>query len=113
MRTGTTTHDGKGETMNQQLLECDRDTHRLIAVIVKRLRDEIPTLKPFDSLSLAMDLTVCHNLGHVNLSRLARMHIGDLGHDVGGIHRHLDRHTGELGECFVPRCGRRQDAKAN
>jgi hypothetical protein len=30
----------------------------------------------------------------------------DFFHDVAGIHRHMNRDTGELMNCFVPRCAR-------
>lgn len=31
-------------------------------------------------------------------------------HDVGGIHRHLQRWDGKLGGCFVPRCAKTSPA---
>ena len=36
----------------------------------------------------------------------------NFGHDVFGIYRHLDRTTGKLMNCFVPRFAQRQSAAA-
>jgi hypothetical protein len=89
--------------MDAKLLTCDRKTTDLIRTIVTRLREEHLVAK-FDALSLFMDLTVCHNLGYVDLARLRDAAIGDFAHDISGIHSYLDRETGELTDCFVLRC---------
>lgn len=89
--------------MDNELLSCDRETNELIVEITRRLRREIPNIT-FDVMSLCMDLTACHNLEHVHLPTLLGAALGDFVHDIGGIHEHLDRETGELGGCFVPRC---------
>lgn len=34
---------------------------------------------------------------------------GDFLHDVSGIHHHMDRSTGVLGDCFLPRYTRPQE----
>ena len=55
------------------------------------------------SLQLGMDIALCH---HRTPLRLEALLIGDddtLTHDLVGIHRHLDRLTGELREGFKPR----------
>lgn len=52
----------------------------------------------------AMDITAVHCNGRP--LRLRELYLADdfnFSHDVFGIHRHLDRETGELGWCFVPR----------
>ena len=57
-----------------------------------------------ETLLVAMDLTVCHLNGHpLDLPRLLAFPLGDFGHDVNGIRRHLDRQTGELTGGFQPR----------
>ena len=85
------------------VLSCDRSAFDLIAAIGRRLREEVPTVQ-FDPLSLAMDLTVCQNRGHVDLQALLDAPYGTFVHDLDGIHNHLDRETGELADCFLPRC---------
>lgn len=56
-------------------------------------------------IDLLMDLEACHSNGcPLDLSRMAASQRDfDLVHDVAGIHRHLDRATGKLGELFRPR----------
>lgn len=54
--------------------------------------------------STSMDLIACHT--HANPLDLAAMEKGDefdVMHDIAGIARHLNRGTGELGGCFIPR----------
>ena len=72
--------------------------------ISKRSR---PTL-----LDIEMDLTACHANGcPLNLDRMIDATREDAGsplhfslwHDVTGIHRHLNRETGKLEDCFMPR----------
>lgn len=46
----------------------------------------------------------------LDLERLAGFPDFDFAHDVYGIMRHMDRTTGKLGGCFLPRCARREDA---
>lgn len=53
---------------------------------------------------LAMDLIACHLNGNpLDLSSLLSAPYFDFVHDVWGIHRHINRATGELENCFVPR----------
>lgn len=55
-----------------------------------------------------MDLTACHANGNLlDLDRMVGEIIADggrnLGHDFFGIRRHINRQTGQLEGCFVPR----------
>jgi hypothetical protein len=57
-----------------------------------------------DLLSLEMDLTACHANGcPLKLAELLHADDANFTHDVLGIRTHLDRHTGRLGDCFLPR----------
>jgi hypothetical protein len=54
--------------------------------------------------TLAMDIEACHCNGcPLKLADLANAPLGDLTHDVFGISRNIDRTTGKLKNCFVPR----------
>lgn len=54
-----------------------------------------------------MDLTACHANGTpLRLAELLKADDGNFGHDVFGIRRHIDRETGKLGDCFLPRYAR-------
>ena len=62
-----------------------------------------------DYVDTEMDITACHCNGcPLDLSKLLNASDADFGHDVFGIRRHLDRSTGELMDCFVPRCARQE-----
>lgn len=55
-------------------------------------------------LELRMDLTATHASGcPLRLANLLSAPSGDFAHDVFGIRQHIDRETGQLGECFLPR----------
>lgn len=50
-----------------------------------------------------MDIECCHATIPLRLDELLRADDVNFAHDVGGIRRHLDRQTGEMWNCFVPR----------
>jgi hypothetical protein len=51
-----------------------------------------------------MDLTACHLNGcPLRLEDMAKADDFNFAHDVLGIRRHLNRETGQLEDCFVPR----------
>jgi hypothetical protein len=52
----------------------------------------------------AMDITAAHANGcRLKLEELLGAEPFDFAHDVFGIRRHLNRETGELEDCFMPR----------
>lgn len=69
---------------------------RADAIAVRMGREPIP--------QLIMDIVACHANGTpLDLQRLLDAPEFDFVHDVWGIHKHIDRTTGELGDCFLPR----------
>ena len=75
----------------------------LIALIV----DRVELLHPLgdNRMKLYMDLTACHLNGTpLKLAEMIDMADADFIHDINGIVKHIDRTTGKLGDCFVPRC---------
>lgn len=51
-----------------------------------------------------MDIRACHANGTpLRLEELLRADDGNFGHDVFGIRRYIDRTTGQLTDCFLPR----------
>lgn len=53
---------------------------------------------------LTMDITATHANGcPLKLDELIQARDSDFVHDVFGIRRHIDRRTGQLGDCFLPR----------
>lgn len=79
---------------------------KLISRIVKRA---VSTAKKrgieLDHRIMDMDLTACHANGTpLDLPKLLASDEFNFSHDVFGIRRHIDRETGELKDCFSPRC---------
>ena len=59
----------------------------------------------YPRLDLTMDLSAAHSNGcKIDFHKLLDADIGTLGHDILGIRRYIDRKTGKLTQCFVPRC---------
>jgi hypothetical protein len=60
-------------------------------------------------IDLEMDLSATHANGcPLDFAKLLRADRFNFAHDICGIVRHLDRTTGELTQCFDPRCSRPQ-----
>lgn len=82
----------------------DQD-YLLIAKIAKRavllgMKLEVEV----DCTEISMDITACHANGNpLRLADLLKADNGNFGHDVFGIRRFLDRETGKLTGCFLPR----------
>ncbi len=73
------------------------DRTRLLARQVGRAQLQV------DPLSMRMDLAAVHAKTPMRLAELAGADDFNLTHDMFGIMSHLDRETGELRDCFVPR----------
>jgi hypothetical protein len=57
-----------------------------------------------ETLEIDMDVTAVHANGcRLNLEKLFAFPDFDFMHDITGMNRHLDRNTGKLRDCFVPR----------
>ena len=58
----------------------------------------------YDKMTAVMDIDACHCNGNpLRLQELLCADDTDFGHDVFGIRKYLDRQTGKLTQCFVPR----------
>lgn len=62
-----------------------------------------------DRLNFEMDITATHANGcPLKLAELLAADDFNFAHDVAGIYRHLDRTTGKLLDCFLPRFAQKQ-----
>lgn len=57
----------------------------------------------YTPMELLMDLTATHHVCPLKLEELSTTDDGNFAHDVFGIRRHLNRRTGQLEDCFLPR----------
>jgi hypothetical protein len=91
-------------------MNASRTDIDLIYRIVDRALELMPDARR-QKLQLVLSVTACHLNGcPLELEDLAKAPAGDLAHDVFGIHRHVDRASGELLDCFLPRYARRGGA---
>jgi hypothetical protein len=62
-------------------------------------------VKGHDKQSAYMDIEACHCNGMpLDLGKLLAADEFNFAHDIFGIRRHINRKTGEIEGCFVPRC---------
>ena len=78
---------------------------RVLAVIVDRARGDAGIRRKY--IDLMLDLQVAHSTCALDLAGLVNAKDGDFLHDVWGIINNLNRDTGELENCFIPRFARR------
>ncbi len=81
----------------------------LIAKIADRAVDAAPGV--YRKQDALMDITAAHCNGcPLDLPGLLAADAFTFSHDVFGIRRHLNRDTGEMMGCFVPRCCAKAEA---
>lgn len=79
------------------------DSQVIEAIVQRAIRDGLITAT--HRLASEMDITATHANGcPLDLAAFYNMSPLNFGHDFRGIARHIDRDTGKLGGCFVPRC---------
>lgn len=79
-----------------------KEETRLVSQIVKRAVS-LSLIKK-DALGLHMDITACHKNGNpLKLEELLNVDDFNFCHDIVGIMNTIDRNTGKLTNCFVPR----------
>ncbi len=102
MKTKTLAHPQDSVRFDASLAEI-----KIISKIVGRAMREHPEMN-IDKTSLEMDIEAVHcNDIPIDLPRLLAIGSPHFGHDVFGIQRFINRNTGKLTECFVPRTARR------
>ena len=58
----------------------------------------------YDVLGASMDIMACHNNGcPLKLQELLNADDGNFAHDVFGIRANINRKTGKIENCFLPR----------
>jgi|TARA_Y100000310_G_scaffold345185_1_gene462450 hypothetical protein len=84
--------------------EVAETNYSIIVKIAKRAVKEAEELGvKIPLITAELSLLACHNTCPLRLDELLVATSGNLLHDVGGIIRHLNKETGELQDCFLPR----------
>lgn len=91
--------------MAKELKKLTEKEYRQISAIAGRAISiiERSTGTKIDHVDLQMDLEFCHQHTPLDFLKMLDADDFDLVHDVLGIRQHLNRETGELENCFVPR----------
>lgn len=84
-----------------------QDVQRIVDRALPLLRKAGAKVTPLD---LMMAISCVHAQMPLHLRNLAAADDFQFAHDVAGIYRHLNRRTGELENCFVPRFALPKDA---
>lgn len=92
--------------MTIQFATFTSEEMNLAMQIAKRAVSEVfnPADIKHDVMDVTMDLEATSATCPLDLQKLADFDAGNFGHDIAGIYRHLNRETGEMMNCFVPRC---------
>ena len=62
------------------------------------------TILKVNPLEMQMDISAAHIHCKLDLDKFLALEHSDFIHDVCGIRSNMDRETGKLENCFVPRC---------
>ena len=90
-------------TPKEKILPTTASEIRLCAEIGKRAARLACTQPGQKQISTMMDIEACHNGNPLMLAELLNADVWDFAHDVFGIQENIDRTTGKLMNCFVPR----------
>ncbi len=92
----------------------ENDSMELICAIARRAVDLAAKYgQKRDVLTLSISLSKWHDAEPLDWPGLLAASDADLGHDVFGIDRHMDRETGKPDDgCFLPRYGQPSGANA-
>lgn len=94
--------EGKQMTLKFRVTKAESEIIGKIADRAKIMFAQVQN--PRNKIEIVMDLTVVHaNQYPLKLQGLLEADDSNFSHDVGGIYRYLDRDTGQLRDCFVPR----------
>ena len=77
------------------------DDDKIEAIVDRAVRNN----RSISVMRLSMDIAAVHVSGcKLDLDALLAFPEGDFNHDVCGIENNVDRTTGALENCFLPRC---------
>lgn len=93
-------------------MKTDKREAKLLTEIVDRAEQLARRFKQrTPRAAIAIDLVMAHRMQPLDLELLLKADDGNFAHDVFGIMRHIDRNSGAMRDCFVPRFARFQHDK--
>jgi len=86
--------------MTEISFTTSKEEDKLIDIIVNRAAK----LTELDRMTISMDLASCRANGcSLDFQKLLDFDNSSFLHDIYGISKHLDRNTGKIENCFMPR----------
>lgn len=82
----------------------NKEEAEIIGEITRRACDAFATIS---FINLSMDIAAVYSVVKLDLHKFKEFDDADFYHDIFGIMNHIDRETGELKYCFLPRCSAR------
>lgn len=90
--------------------ETTIEEQKKIKQICNRIQKKIHN--PVDIAFLQMDIEATHCNGcPLDFDKLLKFDGFNFYHDIIGIRKHLDRQTGKLQNCFLPKCAKRSEER--
>lgn len=101
----TKSHKPRRDPQDSVSFDVSDADRRLIRNIIDRTAAKAKEFgAPINKMTMIMDLTATHANGcPLRLADLLAADDFNLFHDVFGISRHINRNTGKLENCFLPR----------
>lgn len=98
--------------MESPSFDATKQERRMIIEIARRANAKaLAAGIEYPILDAEMDITAAHANGcPLNLEKLLASDEITFSHDVFGIRQHLNRETGKIEDCFLPRCSRHEAA---
>lgn len=91
--------------LNWNVSKADHDW--IVKIVDRASRLAAANNMPFPQRDIIMDITACHANGTpLKLQELYTADDFNFAHDVFGITKHINRSTGQLEDCFLPRFSR-------
>ena len=91
----------KGEQTMINWSKITKEESQIIHRVAVRAIKAIPRLKVMD---IEMDISAAHIKRKLDLNKLSNFPDFDFAHDIVGISNNINRATGILENCFLPRC---------
>lgn len=85
------------------------DTTKEEMLMIFKIVERVKSHKQFrvDTFKLSMDLEAVHSNGcYLDFAALLNFDTFGFFHDIFGIMENIDRETGKLLNCFIPRCAK-------
>ena len=86
--------------------KCSKEDAKIIHKIGVRAKKDLATFKKRDLIDIEMDVMATHITLKLRLGDFLKADKFNFAHDIVGITNCIDRNTGKMANCFLPRFSR-------